>query len=84
MLLPAQLAVGIARSLGAPEHLVEKVPTADLEDLAPGKPDEHSHGVTYKEIDAFLHGQEVSQEAFDIIVRTFEKTHHKRALPTAP
>ncbi len=74
----------IARSLGAPEHLVEKVPTADLEDLAPGKPDEHSHGVTYKEIDAFLHGQEVSQEAFDIIVRTFEKTHHKRALPTAP
>lgn len=74
----------IARTLGAPEHLVEKVPTADLEDLAPGKPDEHSHGVTYKEIDAFLHGQDVSQEAFDIIVRTFEKTRHKRALPTAP
>ncbi|WP_447753731.1 ammonia-dependent NAD(+) synthetase [Pseudomonas nicosulfuronedens] len=74
----------IARSLGAPEHLVEKVPTADLEDLAPGKPDEHSHGVTYREIDAFLHGQDVGQEAFDIIVRTFEKTRHKRALPTAP
>ncbi|WP_152226545.1 ammonia-dependent NAD(+) synthetase [Pseudomonas sp. SCB32] len=74
----------IARTLGAPENLVEKVPTADLEDLAPGKPDEHSHGVTYKEIDAFLHGQEVSQEAFDIIVRTFEKTRHKRALPTTP
>ncbi|WP_416310773.1 ammonia-dependent NAD(+) synthetase [Pseudomonas sp. W03] len=74
----------IARTLGAPENLVEKVPTADLEDLAPGKPDEHSHGVTYKEIDAFLHGEEVSQEAFDIIVRTFEKTRHKRALPTTP
>ncbi|MEE9101149.1 ammonia-dependent NAD(+) synthetase [Pseudomonas nitroreducens] len=74
----------IARTLGAPENLVEKVPTADLEDLAPGKPDEHSHGVTYKEIDAFLHCEEVSQEAFDIIVRTFEKTRHKRALPTTP
>ena len=46
----------IARHLGAPEFLVEKVPTADLEDLAPGKPDEVSHGVTYAEIDAFLHG----------------------------
>ncbi|KAF1065458.1 MAG: NH(3)-dependent NAD(+) synthetase [Pseudomonas citronellolis] len=74
----------IARSLGAPEHLVEKVPTADLEDLAPGKPDEHAHGVTYQQIDAFLHGETVSDEASDIIVRTFEKTRHKRALPYAP
>jgi NAD+ synthase len=32
----------IARSFGAPESLVEKVPTADLEDLEPGKPDEAS------------------------------------------
>lgn len=74
----------IARTLGAPEFLVEKVPTADLEDLAPGKPDEHAHGVTYKEIDAFLHGQPVSPEAFEIIKRTYEKTHHKRQLPKAP
>ena len=34
-----------------------KIPTADLEDLRPGHPDEASHGVTYAEIDAFLHGQ---------------------------
>ncbi|XEG72067.1 ammonia-dependent NAD(+) synthetase [Pseudomonas sp. abacavir_1] len=74
----------IARTLGAPEFLVEKVPTADLEDLAPGKPDEHAHGVTYQEIDAFLHGQPVSPEAFEIIKRTYEKTHHKRQLPKAP
>ncbi|QXI29086.1 ammonia-dependent NAD(+) synthetase [Pseudomonas vanderleydeniana] len=74
----------IARSFGAPESLVEKVPTADLEDLAPGKPDEASHGVTYVEIDAFLHGQPVRQEAFDIICRTYEKTHHKREMPFAP
>ncbi|WP_339464592.1 ammonia-dependent NAD(+) synthetase [Pseudomonas sp. EA_65y_Pfl2_P74] len=74
----------IARHFGAPESLVEKVPTADLEDLSPGKPDEASHGVTYAEIDAFLHGEAVREEAFDIIVATYNKTHHKRVMPFAP
>ncbi|WP_442110164.1 ammonia-dependent NAD(+) synthetase [Pseudomonas sp. NUPR-001] len=74
----------IARSFGAPESLVEKVPTADLEDLAPGKPDEASHGVTYAQIDAFLHGEPVSEEAFAIIRGTYEKTRHKREMPFAP
>ncbi|MFD2643771.1 ammonia-dependent NAD(+) synthetase [Pseudomonas japonica] len=74
----------IARSFGAPESLVEKVPTADLEDLAPGKPDEASHGMTYAQIDAFLHGEPVSEEAFEIIKRTYEKTQHKREMPFAP
>ncbi len=74
----------IARSFGAPESLVEKVPTADLEDLEPGKPDEASHGVTYQQIDAFLHGLPVDQAAFDIIVATYRKTQHKRELPFAP
>ncbi|NBA95162.1 ammonia-dependent NAD(+) synthetase [Pseudomonas sp. R5(2019)] len=74
----------IARSFGAPESLVEKVPTADLEDLAPGKPDEASHGVTYVEIDAFLHGEPVREEAFEIIAGTYRKTQHKRELPFAP
>ena len=74
----------IARFFKAPEYLVEKVPTADLEDLAPGKPDEASHGVTYAEIDAFLHGEPVSEEAFNIICKTYEKTQHKREMPFAP
>lgn len=74
----------IARFFGAPESLVEKIPTADLEDLEPGKPDEASHGVTYAEIDAFLHGEPVSEQAFDIICKTYEKTHHKREMPFAP
>lgn len=74
----------IARFFGAPEYLVEKIPTADLEDLAPGKPDEASHGVTYAEIDAFLHGEPVSEEAFNIICKTYEKTQHKREMPFAP
>lgn len=74
----------IARSFGAPEPLVKKVPTADLEDLEPGKPDEASHGVTYEEIDAFLHGKELPQSKADIIVNAYRKTQHKRELPFAP
>ncbi|EPJ77492.1 MULTISPECIES: ammonia-dependent NAD(+) synthetase [Pseudomonas] len=74
----------IARHFGAPESLVEKIPTADLEDLVPGKPDEASHGVTYAEIDAFLHGEPVREEAFKIICDTYRKTQHKRELPYAP
>ena len=74
----------IARNFGAPDNLVEKIPTADLEDLVPGKPDEASHGVIYAEIDAFLHGEPLRQEAFDIIVKTYRKTQHKSDLPYAP
>ncbi|HTE13961.1 MAG TPA: ammonia-dependent NAD(+) synthetase [Burkholderiales bacterium] len=74
----------IARSFGAPESLVKKIPTADLEDLSPGKPDEASHGVSYAEIDAFLHGQPVRAAAFDIICSTYKKTQHKRVMPFTP
>ena len=74
----------IARHLGAPEHLVMKTPTADLEELRPGKPDEEAHGVTYAEIDAFLHGQPVSEQAYASIVRTYDATRHKRELPLIP
>lgn len=74
----------IAKYLGAAEKLYLKVPTADLEELIPGKPDEDAHGVSYKEIDAFLHGEPVRDEAYDIIVRTYDKTAHKRRQPYAP
>lgn len=74
----------IARQLGAPENLVLKVPTADLEELRPGKPDEEAHGVSYAQIDAFLQGEPVSDEAYAIIVKTYDQTQHKRELPFAP
>ncbi|RRV09497.1 ammonia-dependent NAD(+) synthetase [Pseudomonas sp. v388] len=74
----------IARDFGAPDALVEKVPTADLEDLTPGKPDEAAHGVTYAEIDAFLHGQPVGEDVAKIIIDTYRKTQHKREQPYAP
>ncbi|RZA29355.1 MAG: ammonia-dependent NAD(+) synthetase, partial [Proteobacteria bacterium] len=74
----------IARRLGAPDNLVMKVPTADLEELRPGKPDEDAHGVSYKQIDAFLHGEPVGDEAYAIIVKAYDQTRHKRELPFAP
>ncbi len=74
----------LGAALGAPEQLVHKVPTADLEELHPGKPDELAHGVTYRDIDAFLLGQEVDAQVAEIIVRTYDKTAHKRTLPKEP
>jgi len=74
----------IAASLGAPSQLVHKVPTADLEALAPGKPDEAVHGVSYDDIDAFLHGLPVDGACFERIVRAYERSAHKRALPLVP
>ena len=74
----------IARHLGAPAHLVDKTPTADLENLSPGKPDEVSYGVTYAEIDAFLQGRPVSEQAAARIIATYDASRHKRSLPLAP
>ncbi|MBF6624896.1 NAD(+) synthase [Stutzerimonas stutzeri] len=74
----------IAAALGAPQQLVHKVPTADLEELEPGKPDEVAHGVTYQDIDAFLQGFEVSDEVARIIIDTYDKSQHKRELPKEP
>ncbi|TVT67280.1 MAG: ammonia-dependent NAD(+) synthetase [Pseudomonas sp.] len=74
----------IAEALGAPDQLVHKVPTADLEELSPGKPDEAAHGVSYRNIDDFLQGKPVPDEAARIIIDTYDKTAHKRQLPKEP
>ncbi|WP_424269897.1 ammonia-dependent NAD(+) synthetase [Castellaniella sp.] len=74
----------LAGAMGAPDALVLKVPTADLELLKPLKPDEDAFGVSYQQIDDFLEGRDVSPEAFEIIVGTWRRSAHKRALPIAP
>lgn len=71
----------LAAHLGIPDRLVNKVPTADLEDLAPLRPDEDAYGVTYEQIDDFLEGKPVPSEVAAIIVARYEATAHKRALP---
>ncbi len=74
----------IASTLGAPDRLVHKTPTADLEDLAPGKADEDSLGLSYASIDDFLEGQPVSAEVAEAIVARYQLTVHKRNPPIAP
>ncbi|MCD2137474.1 ammonia-dependent NAD(+) synthetase [Salinicoccus halitifaciens] len=71
----------ILRHLGAPRHLYEKIPTADLESDRPMLSDEEALGVTYNAIDDFLEGREVSDEDYETIITWYEKTEHKRVLP---
>lgn len=73
----------LAKALGAPELLVSKTPTADLECLEPQKADEQALGVSYDDIDDYLEGREVSSEVADKITAIYLKTQHKREpIPT--
>jgi NAD+ synthase len=74
----------LLRHLNAPESTWRKVPTADLEDDRPALPDEQALGVTYAQIDAYLQGGPVDDDAVDTIERWFDKTRHKRAMPVGP
>jgi NAD+ synthase len=74
----------LALALGAPRRLVDKTPTADLESLRPLRPDEDAYGVSYDEIDDFLEGKPVSETVRATILRFYDSTHHKRALPRTP
>ncbi|TFH93353.1 ammonia-dependent NAD(+) synthetase [Vibrio ouci] len=73
----------LAATLGAPEQLVKKVPTADLEELDPQKADEDALNLSYEQIDDFLEGKPVSQEVIDRLVHIYKVTQHKRQpIPT--
>jgi len=73
----------VASALGAPQSLVKKTPTADLESLAPQKADEQVLGVSYDELDDFLEGRAVSEQVVNTIVSIYQRTQHKRlAIPT--
>lgn len=74
----------LARHLGAPAALVEKTPTADLEDLRPGVPDEDALGLTYREMDDWLEGRPVPAGAAERIERIHAATEHKRRGPVTP
>jgi NAD+ synthase len=73
----------IAEFLGAPQNIIYKAPTADLETLAPQKSDEQALGMSYDQIDDFLEGRVVAVEISEKLVAIFEKTQHKRVpIPT--
>ncbi|GAA6236948.1 ammonia-dependent NAD(+) synthetase [Apilactobacillus micheneri] len=71
----------LLKLLNAPEHLYEKVPTADLEDNRPALPDEVALGVRYDDIDDYLEGKDVSDKVASIIENRYKNTAHKRHLP---
>lgn len=72
----------LAHNLGAPDSIVNKTPTADLECLDPQKEDEAVLGLSYDVIDDFLEGKEISAENEKRLIEIYTKTQHKR-LPIA-
>jgi NAD+ synthase len=72
----------IGHVLGAPRALIDKTPTADLESLHPGKPDEDALGLTYDDIDDFLEARAVPPAIAQAIHHCYTSTAHKRLLPT--
>ncbi|GAB3805580.1 ammonia-dependent NAD(+) synthetase [Humibacter antri] len=70
--------------LGAPARLSEKSPTADLLDDSPGQTDEDNLGISYRDIDAYLQGQDVPDEVAQAIGTRYLATEHKRHLPASP
>ncbi|MBA2710023.1 MAG: ammonia-dependent NAD(+) synthetase [Tatlockia sp.] len=74
----------MAAQLEIPENIINKCPTADLENLAPLRPDEEVLGLSYDQIDDFLEGMVMSNEIYEKIFKIFEATAHKRKLPDSP
>jgi len=71
----------LLKTLGCPEPLYLKVPTADLEDDRPSLPDEVALGVTYDNIDDYLEGKPLDEKISQIIDGWYVKTEHKRRPP---
>lgn len=82
--LPKRRVRDLARHLGTPADLVEKVPTADLETDKPLRADEEALGVAYADVDTYLEGGDISAESEATILRWHRVTAHKRALPVTP
>ena len=72
----------LAATLGAPESIIVKTPTADLECLSPQKEDEQVLGLSYDIIDDFLEGKPILQTSEERLMEIYQKTQHKR-LPIA-
>src|SRR5699024_6750476 len=67
--------------LGAESRLVDKVPTADLLTDNPGRTDEDELGISYGDIDAFLEGKDIDDEAAAKLASTYQRSKHKHRMP---
>ncbi len=72
----------LAKEMGAPEEIYNKIPTADLECLSPQKKDEDVLGLSYNNIDDFLEGIPVAKDIEERLTEIYQRTQHKR-LPIA-
>jgi NAD+ synthase len=68
----------IAKELGAPDSILKKIPSADLECLNPQKGDETALGLKYDVIDNFLEGKTTSIDDNKILIDIYQRTQHKR------
>ncbi len=71
----------LAAYMGAPETLVNKTPTADLEEHNPQQADEDSLGITYDQIDDYLEGKSIAKQAQAQLEQRYRHTEHKRQGP---
>lgn len=71
----------MSRYLGVPPGIVGKPPSAGLWE---GQTDEDEMGMTYKDIDAYLQGQEVPEEVKRKIESRHRASEHKRRTPPIP
>ena len=71
----------LAASMGAPEVLVYKTPTADLEENNPQQADEDSLGISYDQIDDYLEGKSIATDAKEQLEQRYRQTEHKRQAP---
>lgn len=73
----------LADYLGAPDNIIKKAPTADLESLQPQLSDEASLGLTYDQIDDFLEGKSIDPKTDEKLIQIYLSTQHKRIpIPT--
>jgi len=68
-------------ALDCPEHLYLKIPTADLEEDRPSLPDEVALGLTYDQIDDYLEGKEIPEDARKTLEGYYLRSQHKRHMP---
>ncbi|MBN2260019.1 MAG: NAD(+) synthase [Clostridiales bacterium] len=67
--------------LGVPKSILDRAPSAGLWE---GQTDEDEMGVTYKAIDDYIEGKEISEKDRKVIERLFNQSKHKREMPPAP
>lgn len=67
----------LAEELKIPKKIIDKKPSAGL---WKGQTDEDEMGFRYKDIDGFLRGEDVPEEALKKITRLHSISHHKRRM----